>query len=73
MKIPDVVSINKILHQKLIETEDYDTLGGFLINQIDCIPSETEPCLIEYENLLLKVECVKDKRIETVKIHMNRI
>ena len=24
------------------ETEDYDTLGGFLINQIDYIPSETE-------------------------------
>ena len=55
------------------ETEDYDTLGGFLINQIDYIPSETEECMVEYENLLFKVECVKDKRIETVKIHMNHI
>lgn len=52
------------------ETEDYDTLGGFLINQIDYIPSETEECMVEYENLLFKVECVKDKRIETVKIHI---
>ena len=52
------------------ETEDYDTLGGFLINQIDYIPSETEECMVEYENLLFKIECVKDKRIETVKIHI---
>ena len=52
------------------ETEDYDTLGGFLINQIDYIPSETEECMVEYENLLFKVQCVKDKRIETVKIHI---
>ena len=52
------------------ETEDYDTLGGFLINQIDYIPSETEECMVEYENLLFKVQCVKDKRIETVKIYI---
>ena len=52
------------------ETEDYDTLGGFLINQIDYIPSETEECMVEYENLLFKVQCVKDKRIEMVKIHI---
>ena len=52
------------------ETEDYDTLGGFLINQIDYIPSETEECMVEYENLVFKIECVKDKRIEMVKIHL---
>ena len=52
------------------ETEDYDTLGGFLINQIDYIPSEPEECMVEYENLVFKIECVKDKRIEMVKIHI---
>ncbi|MDD5984382.1 MAG: hemolysin family protein [Turicibacter sp.] len=52
------------------ETEDYDTLGVFLINQIDYIPSETEECMVEYENLVFKIECVKDKRIEMVKIHI---
>ena len=52
------------------ETEDYDTLGGFLIKQIDYIPSETEECMVEYENLVFKIECVKDKRIEMVKIHI---
>ena len=52
------------------ETEDYDTLGGSLINPIDYIPSETEECMVEYENLVFKIECVKDKRIEMVKIHI---
>ena len=66
-----IKELNDKLHLNLDEeTEDYDTLGGFLINQIDYIPSETEECMVEYENLLFKVECVKDKRIETVKIHI---
>lgn len=69
-----IKELNDKLHLNLDEeTEDYDTLGGFLINQIDYIPSETEECMVEYENLLFKVQCVKDKRIETVKIHMNHI
>ena len=66
-----IKELNDTLHLNLDEeTEDYDTLGGFLINQIDYIPSETEECMVEYENLLFKVQCVKDKRIETVKIHI---
>ena len=66
-----IKELNDKLHLNLDEeTEDYDTLGGFLINQIDYIPSETEECMVEYENLLFKVQCVKDKRIETVKIHI---
>ena len=69
-----IKELNDKLHLNLDEeTEDYDTLGGFLINQIDYIPSETEECMVEYENLVFKIECVKDKRIETVKIHMNHI
>ena len=66
-----IKELNDKLHLNLDEeTEDYDTLGGFLINQIDYIPSETEECMVEYENLVFKIECVKDKRIETVKIHI---
>ena len=66
-----IKELNDKLHLNLDEeTEDYDTLGGFLINQIDYIPSETEECMVEYENLVFKIECVKDKRIEMVKIHI---
>ena len=64
--------LNDKLNLKLDEnTDDYDTLGGFLINQMDYIPSETEECMVEYENALFKVEGVKDKRIEKVKICIN--
>ena len=66
-----IKELNDKLHLNLDEEiEDYDTLGGFLINQIDYIPSETEECMVEYENLVFKIECVKDKRIEMVKIHI---
>ena len=67
-----IKELNDKLNLKLDEnTDDYDTLGGFLINQIDYIPSETEECMVEYENVLFKVEGVKDKRIEKVKICIN--
>ena len=67
-----IKELNDKLHLKLDEeTDDYDTLGGFLINQMDYIPSETEECMVEYKNTLFKVEGVKDKRIEKVKICIN--
>ena len=67
-----IKELNDKLHLKLDEeTDDYDTLGGFLINQMDYIPSETEECMVEYKNALFKVEGVKDKRIEKVKICIN--
>ena len=55
------------------KTDDYDTLGGFLINQIDYIPNESEECMVEVEDVLFKVEGVKDKRIEKVKICFNKL
>lgn len=68
-----IKELNDRLHLKLDEeTDDYDTLGGFLINQIDYIPSETEECMVELEDVLFKVEGVKDKRIEKVKICINK-
>ena len=64
-----IKELNDKLHLKLDEeTDEYDTLGGFLINQMDYIPSETEECMVEFEDVLFKVEGVKDKRIEKVKI-----
>ena len=64
-----IKELNDKLHLKLDEeTDEYDTLGGFLINQMEYIPSETEECMVEFEDVLFKVEGVKDKRIEKVKI-----
>ena len=32
-----------------IEKEEYETLNGFLIDQLDRIPGEDEQCVVEYE------------------------
>ena len=50
------------------ETDDYDTLAGFMINLLGYIPKDGEQPTAEFENLLLKAEQVGDKRIEMIKI-----
>lgn len=51
------------------DKEDYGTLNGFLIDQLDCIPSEDEETrVIEYEGYRFTVLEVENNRIEHVKI-----
>ncbi|PRR82358.1 hemolysin family protein [Clostridium vincentii] len=51
-----------------IESDDIDTISGFLINLIGNIPIETENKIIELNEVTYKVEKVTDKRIETIMI-----
>lgn len=48
------------------DTEDIDTLNGFLISLIDKIPEDNDRIEIEYGNYLFRVLSVKNKTIETV-------
>lgn len=52
------------------DSEDYETLGGLLLKLIGYIPQGREEHAIEYENVIFKIEKVKDKRIEKVKVHI---
>lgn len=45
----------------------YDTLSGYLIEELGRIPSENEKPIIETEDVIYKVEAIKDKRITKVK------
>jgi CBS domain containing-hemolysin-like protein len=65
-----IVDLDKIadLTGVQLPVDEYDTLSGFLIGQLGRIPIETEKPVIEYENLVFKVEKVEDKRILLVKI-----
>ncbi|MFD1851563.1 hemolysin family protein [Oceanobacillus bengalensis] len=47
-------------------TEEFDTVSGFLINEISYIPSELEHPVITYKNLTFEVEEIADNRIEVV-------
>lgn len=52
---------------KQLETDDYDTLSGFLIGLLGRIPEEAEQPVIEYEGMVFKVEAVEEKRISKVR------
>ncbi|MEW9096479.1 MAG: hemolysin family protein [Clostridiaceae bacterium] len=61
--------INEMLHISLPD-DHTDTIGGFVINLLGSIPKEDEEeSVIEYNNIVFKVEEFKDKRIQKLKIH----
>lgn len=57
--------------EKALEIEipegDYDTLSGYLIEELGRIPSEKEKPVVETEDVIYKVEKIKDKRIIKIK------
>ena len=59
--------LNEELGLKL-ETENYDTLSGFLIEKLGYIPAEDDRDVIEEGNLIFTVGEVKDNRITQVSL-----
>lgn len=53
----------------LPESDEYETLGGFIIHQLETIPELGE--IIEFEKLILEIEKVSDRRIEIVRLKLN--
>jgi len=49
-------------------SEQYNTIGGFLISLLGCIPKINENKTIEYGNVVFKIEEVKERRIGKIKI-----
>jgi len=57
------------LLETTIEEGDYDTLSGYLVDKLGNIPTKKdEGITIEDENILYKIEKVKDKHISKVKV-----
>lgn len=50
------------------EKDEYETLNGFLVDQLDRIPQEDESCEVEYEGYLFTVLSVDNNIIQRVKI-----
>lgn len=63
--------INNHLELQLF-SENYDTLSGFLIDHMGSIPQENDDRTIELENLVFKLESVKNKRIDKVKLYIGK-
>lgn len=49
-------------------SDNYDTLSGFIMGELERIPNEKEKIVLEYNNVILEVLSVKDKRIAKVKL-----
>ncbi|NFO11329.1 HlyC/CorC family transporter [Clostridium botulinum] len=59
--------LNDYIHIQLV-SDECDTISGFLINIMGKIPNNIEEKVIEYENIIFKIESIKEKRIEKIKI-----
>ena len=65
-----VYEVEKVLNIQIPEGE-YDTLSGYLIEELGRIPNEKEKPIIETEKATYKVEKCKDKKILKVKVCKN--
>lgn len=61
-----VYDVNKIMKIDIPEG-DYDTLSGFILNNIDRIPSDGEMPTVEIDDAVFKVERYANRKIELVK------
>ncbi len=51
-----------------IESENHDTISGFLLDIIGVIPEEDDRRVIKFENLIFEIIEIKEKRIEKIKL-----
>lgn len=51
-----------------IESENHDTISGFLLDIIGVIPEEDDRRIINFENLTFEIIEIKEKRIEKIKL-----
>lgn len=66
-------SINKInekLELNLEESEDYETINGFLTYKLGYIPQEKEKVVLDQNNILLTINKAKENKIEEVIIEL---
>ena len=64
--------VNKLLDAEIPEG-DYDTISGFLQDELDRIPEEEENPIIETEKVTYRIEEYEDKRILKIKACKNQI
>ena len=68
-----IKELNSNLGTKLDEdSEDYDTLGGLLIDIIGYIPDDGEKVVVEYENIEFHIEEINEKRVQMVRIMLTK-
>ncbi|MCX8131767.1 MAG: hemolysin family protein [Clostridia bacterium] len=59
--------IKKLFNEDL-PADEYDTVSGFIIGQLGRIPEDGDKPVVEFNNIIFKVESVKEKRISRIKV-----
>lgn len=62
-----LIEVARKFNRKL-PTDDYDTLGGFIMGHLGVVPEEGDRPEFEFNGLLFKVEEIVEKRITKVKV-----
>ncbi len=62
----DIDSLNKLIHINIPETDEYDTLGGFILDMTGNVPEQNE--VLRYHDYELTMVKVEQNRIIHVKI-----
>ena len=65
----DIESLNDLIEINLPESDAYDTLGGFILENIGSLPEENQ--IIDYDEFEMVMEKVEKNRIVSVKIIHN--
>jgi len=60
--------VEELFNVELEESDDYDTLGGYIIGRLGRIPNDGECPIVAVGSLVFKVMEVEDKRIELVRV-----
>jgi putative hemolysin len=66
-----IYRVNELLHLNM-SSEDTDTIGGFVLELLGAIPKDIEDSVVEYDNVILKIEEMSEKRVERVKIFIQK-
>ncbi len=54
-----------------ISNRDYDTVAGFVMDQLGYIPNEEDQAIVHYKNIDFTVQKMDDRRIEQILVHIN--
>ena len=68
----DIEEIDELIGKDLPEG-DYETLAGFIMDELQCIPKDGEMNEVIFENVKFTVLSVEDRRIEKIKVEITPV
>jgi putative hemolysin len=68
----DIEEIEELIGKDLPEG-DYETLAGFIMDELQCIPKNGEMNEVVFENVKFTVLEVEDRRIEKIKVEITPV